>query len=52
MPANHLSDDDDDDDDDDDGVWRPLRRTILNRTCGTHKKLYMSRLLLTIFGPI
>ena len=29
-----------------------LRGTIVNRTYGTHKTLYISLLLLTIFGPI
>ena len=28
-----------------------LRGTTLNRTYGTHKKLYISPFLLTIFGP-
>ena len=30
----------------------PMRGTILNRTHGTHKNLYISLFLLTIFGPI
>ena len=30
----------------------PLRGTSVVRTCGTHKNLYNSLLLLTIFGPI
>ena len=29
-----------------------LRGTILNRTHGRHKNLYISLFLLTIFGPI
>ena len=29
-----------------------LRGTILNRTYGLHKNLYISLFLLTIFGPI
>ena len=29
-----------------------LRGTIVNRTYGTHKKLYIHLLLLTICGPI
>ena len=29
-----------------------IRGTILNRTYGTHKNLYKSLFLLTIFGPI
>ena len=29
-----------------------LRRTILNRTYGTHKNIYVSLFLLTILGPI
>ena len=28
-----------------------LRGAILSRTCGTHKNLYTSLFLLTIFGP-
>ena len=31
---------------------RYLRRTIVNRTCGTHKNLYVHLFLVTIFGPI
>ena len=29
-----------------------LRGTILNRTYGDHKNLYISRFLPTVFGPI
>ena len=29
-----------------------LRETILNRTYGTHKNLYISIFLRTVFGPI
>ena len=29
-----------------------LRGIIVNRAYGTHKKLYVCRVLLTIFGPI
>ena len=29
-----------------------LRATIVNRTYGIHKNLYISTFLLTIFGPI
>ena len=29
-----------------------LRGTIVNRTCGSHKNLYIYPFLLTIFGPI
>ena len=31
---------------------RLLRGTIVNRTCGVHKNLYIWPFLLTIFGPI
>ena len=31
---------------------RVLRGTILNRTYSTHKNLYISLFLLTIYGPI
>ena len=30
----------------------PLRGTIVNRTCGIYKNLYIQSFLLTIFGPI
>ena len=29
-----------------------LRGTIVNRTCGTHKNLYIHKFLPTIFGPV
>ena len=49
-----VSNDDDDDDDDGGGggVLILLRGAILNRSYGTHKHLYISLFLLTIFGPI
>ena len=32
--------------------WAPLRGTILNRTYGEHKNLYVSLFVPTMFGPI